>query len=201
MKALNLYAGLGGNRKHWVGAQVTAVENDPKIAAVYAKLYPDDTLIIGDAHEYLKEHYEEFDFVWSSPPCQKHSKMMKATRHKVADYPDMNLYAEIIFLEHFFKGKWVVENVVPYYEPLIKPTARLGRHMIWSNFPVPDFHLKQPTNFIQTANLAGKKAMMEWLGIHFEEVIYYKGNHCPVQVLRNCVHPDLGLHVFNQQYV
>ena len=33
---------------------------------------------------------------------------------------------------------------------------------------------------------------MEWLGIHFEENIYYEGNHCPTQVLRNCVHPLVG---------
>ena len=34
-------------------------------------------------------------------------------------FPDMKLYEEIIFLEHNFKGKYVVENVIPFYEPLI----------------------------------------------------------------------------------
>lgn len=196
-KVLNLYAGVGGNRKLWQNCQVTAVEFDPKIAAVYKKLYPNDIVIVADAHEYLKLHYQEYDFVWSSPPCQKNSKMMKATRHKVADYPDFRLYEEVVFLTHFFKGKFVVENVNPYYIPLYPPTAKLGRHLFWSNFQISEFHIEQPKGFIQKSNLQGKREMMDWLGIHFEEVIYYKNNHCPVQILRNCVHPNLGEHIFN----
>lgn len=31
----------------------------------------------------------------------------------------------------------------------------------------------------------------------FENKIYIDGNHCPAQILRNCVHPDLGLHILN----
>lgn len=196
-RVLNLYAGLGGNRKKWDGVEVTAVELDERIAAVYRRLHPNDTVIVDDAHQYLKNHYKDFDFVWSSPPCQKHSRMMKATRHDVADYPDMSLYQEIIFLQHFFKGKWVVENVVPYYKPLIEPTQRIGRHLFWSNFDFMAFCVPQPKGFIQKDTLQGKAEMMDWLGIHYEENIYYVSNHSPVQILRNCVHPDLGLHVFN----
>lgn len=198
MRYLNLFAGVGGNIALLPkGIEVTAVESDHKLAAVYQKLNPAHKVIIGDAYQYLKENYEQFDFVWGSPPCQKHSKMMKATRHKVADYPDFKLYELIVFLGIFFKGKWVVENVVPYYEPLIKPTKKIGRHLFWSNFDIEAEEVKQPKGFITKANLQGKKEMMEWLGIHFDEVIYYKNNHCPVQILRNCVHPKLGLEVFN----
>lgn len=195
-RVLNLCAGVGGNRKLWKDCEVTAVENDEKIAKVYQKLFPNDMVIIGDAYQYLKENYQNFDFVWISPPCQKHSKMMKATRHKVADYPDFKLYEVIVFLQHFFKGKWVVENVKPYYKPLIKPTAEIGRHLFWSNFPIENIEVKHPKGFIQKSNLQGKMEMMDWLGLHFDEVIYYKKNHCPVQVLRNCVHPKVGLSVF-----
>ncbi len=39
--------------------------------------------------------------------------------------------------------------------------------------------------------------MMEWLGIHYEGNIYYEGNHDPVQVLRNAVHPKVGKHIFD----
>ena len=93
MKVLNLYAGLGGNRKLWEGVEVTAVELEPKIAAVYKRLYPDDTVVVADAHQYLLDHHDAFDFIWSSPPCQTHSKMAKATRHKhLRRYPDMSLY-------------------------------------------------------------------------------------------------------------
>jgi DNA (cytosine-5)-methyltransferase 1 len=195
MKVLNLYAGLGGNRKHWSGVDVVAVEQHPKIAAVYHDLYPNDDVVLGDAHEYLLEHYQEFDFIWSSPPCQTHSKMNKATRHKKKRYPDMALYQEIIFLQNFFKGKWIVENVNPYYEPLI-PAKKMGRHLFWSNFEFDYFDVARPAGFINKSNLRGKKELMDWLGIHYEENIYYGSNHCPAQILRNCVHPLIGEHIF-----
>ena len=192
IRILNLCSGVGGNRAKWTDCEVTAVENEPKIANVYKKLFPDDKVIIGDAYQYLKENFNNFDFIWISPPCQKHSKMMKATRHKVADYPDFKLYEVIIFLQNFYKGKWVVENVVPYYKPLIEPTKKIGRHLFWSNFEITANEEKQPKGFITKSNLQGKKEMMDWLGIYFEETIYYKKNHCPVQILRNCVHPNVG---------
>jgi len=197
LKVLNLYAGIGGNRKNWENVKVTAVEMEPEIAKVYQDLYPDDTLIIGDAHDYLLKHYHEFDFVWSSPPCQSHSKMMKATRHDVRKYPDMKLYEEIILLTHFFKGKWVVENVKPYYTPLIQPETILGRHYFWSNFTISNFNIPSPKGFIQSGTVSEANKLKEWLGINYEGNIYYKGNHCPGQVLRNCVHPETGVHVLN----
>ena len=123
--------------------------------------------------------------------------MAKATRHTNRKFPDMKLYAEIIFLQNFFKGKFVVENVIPYYKPLITSTKIIGRHLFWSNFDISDCEIKQPTNFIQKSSLEGKKELMEWLGIHFEEIVYYENNHCPCQILRNCVHPNLGLSIYN----
>ena len=196
MKVLNLYAGVGGNRKLWEGCEVTAVEYTPKIAEVYARLYPDDAVVIADAHEYLRQHYDSFDFIWSSPPCQTHSKMAKATRHKNRKFPDMALYEEVLFLKHFYKGHWVVENVAPFYEPLIKPTVKIGRHCFWGSFTFEADDVKRPPGFINMSNLAGKKALMDWLGIYYIENIYYDGNHCPAQVLRNCVHPKLGLQIY-----
>lgn len=190
-KVLNLYAGLGGNRKLWKNCEVTAVENEPQIAKVYARLNPDDTMILGDAHQYLLDNYDKFDFIWSSPPCQTHSKMAKATRHKLRRYPDLKLYEEIIFLKHFFKKKWVVENVVPFYEPLIQGKI-MGRHTYWSNFELPEIVVDTPPNFVNLCNVDGKQKLMDWLGIHYEENIYYGKNHCPAQILRNCVHPDVG---------
>lgn len=197
MEILNLYSGLGGNRKMWEGHNITAVEMEQDIADIYKKLFPDDTVIVGDAHQYLLENSDRFDMVWSSPPCQTHSRMMKGTRHKRKRYSDMSLYQEIIFLQHFFKGKWIVENVKPYYEPLIKPTAILGRHYFWSNFSITDFEIANFPNFIMDDTVAGSNRLKEWLGIHYEGNIYYKGNHSPGQVLRNCVHPEMGNHIFN----
>lgn len=201
LRVLNLYAGLGGNRKLWNDCRVTAVELEPKIAAVYHRLNPEDSVVIGDAHAYLLQHSEEFDFIWSSPPCQSHSRMSKATRHKSARrYADMALYQEILFLKNYFKGRWCVENVVPYYEPLIAPSVRMGRHLFWLNYGCAPISVPTPPDFINRCNLAGKRAMMEWLGIHYPENIYYGTNHCPAQILRNCVHPTMGEHVFNSRH-
>ena len=121
--------------------------------------------------------------------------MVKATRHKIKKYPDLKLYEEIIFLSEFFGGKWVIENVKPYYKPLIPPTFELSRHLFWCNFYIADFKLDMPKGFIRNATIEAADQMKQWLGIHFEGYIYYEGNHNPVQVLNNCVHPDLGLHI------
>jgi len=107
----------------------------------------------------------------------------------------MRLYEEILFLEHNFKGLWVVENVKPYYEPLIQ-AKEVGRHLFWSNFDFECKEVKSPSNFIQTSDVAGSNALKKWLGLEYEGNLYYEGNHCPAQILRNCVHPDMGLDVF-----
>jgi len=195
MKILNLYAGLGGNRKHWDG-DITAVENEPDIAKVYQDNFPGDKVIIADAHEYLLEHSHQFDFIWSSHPCQSHSRMIMGGRNRKPRFPDLKLYEEILYLKHQFEGVWVVENVVPYYEPLI-PAKKIGRHLFWSNFRIGNFDTPKFENMMNRQNLESKKQMQEWLGIHYDENIYYKDNHCPTQILRNCVHPDLGLYIFN----
>lgn len=196
-RVLNLYAGLGGNRLKWENCEVTAVEMEGDIAEVYQRHNPADKVVIGDAHQYLAENFANFDFVWTSPPCQSHSKMSVSGQNRTPRYPDMKLYEEIIFLRQHFKGKWVVENVKPYYEPLI-PGRSIGRHLFWSNFHWSEcVEPKMPFNMMSEGNLETKKKLMDWLGIHYDETIYYKNNHCHSQVLRNCVHPDVGNHIFS----
>lgn len=69
VKILNLYAGIGGNRKLWGDThEITAVEYKPEIAKIYQDHFPNDTVIVTDAHQYLLDHFDEFDFIWSSPP-------------------------------------------------------------------------------------------------------------------------------------
>ena len=191
MKVLNLYAGIGGNRKLWEDVEVTAVENNPQIAVIYQDYYPDDKVIVEEAHEYLLEHYKEFDFIWSSPPCPTHSDIRRCSVHAgkiFAVYPDMQLYEEIIFLKHFapLQSTWVVENVKGYYEPLIKPHFA-GRHYFWSNFHITSF---------------GKESQVIHNEIVGTDVIYgFDLNKYDFEdkrkLLRNCVNPKLGLHVFN----
>lgn len=200
IKVLNAFAGLGGNAKKWDTEvyEVTAIELDKKIASEYKKQNPCHTVIIGDAMKHIKLHRNEYDIIWCSPPCQKHSKMMKATRHDVADYFDASLYQLIIFLTHFYKGKWVIENVVPYYDPLIPPTCKMGRHLFWANFDIEPIKIPSIKNFITSSNASDTQKLKDFLGIQYEGNIYYGKNHCPGQVLRNCVHPDVGLHIINQ---
>ncbi len=199
MKILNLYAGIGGNRKLWNKLfsvsnqiQVTAIENDPLLAEIYKNFFPNDTVIVGDAHEYLRQHYQEFDFIWSSPPCQTHSSF----RHNICvryrgtepKFPDMTLYEEILFLKHHFKGKWIVENVKPYYEPLIKPQI-LERHCFWSNFEITD--KKFVKDNIRKAQIP---QLQKKYGFDLKD---YKLKN-KRQVLRNCVEPEIGLHILKE---
>lgn len=192
MKILNLYAGIGGNRKLWGDEhQITAVEFEPRIAAVYADMFPSDNVVIGDAHEYLLNHFQEFDFIWSSPPCPTHSQLRFNMSVKVRGskpvYPDMKLYEEILLLKHYFKGKWVVENVKPYYDYLIKPDFMLGRHPYWANFEVPyiEFEADGITNAGAAKNIA--------------ERFGYDLDHYDLpdkrKALRNAVNPKMGLHI------
>ena len=94
---------------------------------------------------------------------------------------------------------WVVENVVPYYDYLIEPETVIGRHVFWSNCDLQGIQDEpRPVNFINLTNVAGMRKLQEWLGIYYEKPVYYEGNHCPSQVLRNCVHPKLGRRVLNK---
>ena len=188
MRILNLYAGIGGNRRLWSNAQVTAVEINPDIAKVYKDFYPQDTVIVGDAHQYLLEHYKEFDFIWSSPPCPTHGQYrfnvgVRAKGYKGV-YPDMKLYEEIIFLQYHAKGLYAVENVVSYYEPLIQP-QKVGRHYVWSNFSISPFEC-------EASNIGSKNKISDFQ--EYDLTKYKLSNKR--QVLRNGVNSSLGLHIF-----
>ncbi len=195
MKILNLYCGIGGNRKLWEGHQITAVEKDEDIARMYQDLFPNDEVIIGDAHEYLLQNYDEFDFIWSSPPCPTHSRMnfLLKERGTKMRFPDMKLYEEILFLEHFFRGKYCVENVRSYYDPLIKP-QELQSHYFWSNFTIVDTGLKRKK--VRNDKGMTLAVKMEQQGIHIENFYNYKRDKRTL--LNNCVEPELGLHILNE---
>ena len=205
MKVLNLYAGIGGNRKLWPKeCRVVAVENNKEIAKIYKDFFPKDKVIVTDAHKQLLEHYKEFDFIWSSPPCPTHSHLrrigVQAGNFKPL-YPDMRIYEEIIFLKHFFKGKWVVENVKSYYNPLVKPQIA-GRHYFWANFNITNKKMQieipqNRTGNIKNFSKTDKVKMMEFLDMKYDKNIYIGKNHDPAQLFRNAVHPKLGLHIFN----
>ena len=202
MKILNAYCGIGGNRKSWGNEhEITAIEYKPEIATIYQDFFPNDKVIVADAHQYILEHFAEFDFIWSSPPCPTHSKARYGLGFHGgkadAVYPDMRLYQEVILLKTHFKGKWCVENVIAYYEPLIVPQTA-GRHWYWTNFAFPsdlDFYEHKPSGITQTSWRPVRRTTTE----QFEEkygfnLTKYKGIDKRL-LLRNCVEPEVGKHL------
>lgn len=193
LRVLNLYAGLGGNRELWpADMDVTAVELDPGIAAVYSDRFPGDEVVVDDAHAFLLREFENFDFIWSSPPCPSHGQYRYNVGVRAKGYaplfPDMALYEEIILLEHHHAGRWVVENVVPYYEPLIAPTVKLQRHLVWSNFPIPDrnFAAKGIRDKSKISDYSDRGIVLDGTRVKNKR-----------QALRNLVDGELGLHILN----
>ncbi len=203
MNVLNLYACLGGNRYKWdevakeagVVLKVTAVELDEEAAKLYKERFPNDIVIIADAHQYLLDNFKEFDFIWSSPPFPSHSKVrvtQKTRENFKFLYPDLKLYEEVIFLDNFFKGKYVVENVTPYYEPLV-PAQKRGRHLYWTNFNLP--------NDINERKLKGTLCLMEneidtLCEFHDYDFRKYKGKQRLDKMARNLVDYEAGKTIF-----
>jgi DNA (cytosine-5)-methyltransferase 1 len=203
-KVLNLYACLGGNRYRWdevakeanIEMEVTAVELDHEAARLYQERFPNDIVIVADAHQYLLEHFKEFDFIWSSPPCPSHSRARywNSSNYDTtteAVYPDMMLYQEILLLQHYYKsGKFVVENVIPYYEPLIQAQKR-GRHLYWTNFILPNecndrgFKISQEKNELDS--------LCKFHDFDFRK---YKGEQSNVKMARNLVDYEAGKTIF-----
>jgi DNA (cytosine-5)-methyltransferase 1 len=198
VKILNLFAGIGGNRTLWGNEhQITAIENDQRIALLYHKRFPNDKIIIIDAYKYLEEHYKEFDFIWASPPCRTHTTLSCFPTFK-KKLPDMRLYSIIIFLNSFFKGKWTIENVISHYKPLIKPTAIVDRHYIWSNFYIDDKKYNRPGN-IKDLKI---KVLCALLKVDINLINNFKpknwSNHdSKRQILRNCVLPEAGKYILD----
>lgn len=185
--------------------EVVAVEYDQSIADVYKHFFPQDEVVVADAHQYLIDHFKEFDFIWSSPPCQSHSGTNHFLKGQgIYRYPDMSLWQEIIFLKHFFDGKYVVENVISYYDALIQPQI-MGRHSFWANFHIPNSRVEYAqigTMNRQASKDAQRKAIIREAQI--PELTDLRGLDLTGiklknkrQILRNCVYPEVGLNVLN----
>lgn len=197
MKILNLYACLGGNRYKWNEVkndiEVTAVELDTELARLYQERFLNDRVIVGDAHQYLLDHYKEYDFIWSSPPCPTHSRARYwgiGANGKSAIYPDMKLYEEILLLNYHFKGKYVVENVIPYYEPMLNPKKR-GRHLYWTNFNLPSNLGDRTVKVCQ-----GKDELNRLCEFHKFDFYRYKGKQLTTKIARNLVDYEAGKTIF-----
>jgi DNA (cytosine-5)-methyltransferase 1 len=191
---LNLYCCVGGNRAKWdevADIEVTAVELDEELAALYQERFPNDKVIVADAHSYLLNHYQEFNkgIIWSSPPCPSHSRARYWGHGANGENPifaDLKLYEEILFLEHHFQGKYCVENVIPYYEPLI-PAKKRGRHLYWTNFNLPNNLNDRRFAISRTKNEL--KSLCEFHDYDFNK---YKGSQRKNKIARNLVDYEAG---------
>jgi len=192
MNILNLYACLGGNRYKWddvTDVDVTAVEWDEELAKLYQERFPKDKVIVADAHQYLLDHYKEYDFIWSSPPCPTHSRVRMSQKNRanfIDKYPDMKLYEEILLLKHNFKGKYVIENVIPYYEPLI-PALKRHRHLYWTNFNLPNILTERKVKMC-----AGTNEVKNLCNFHNFDFYKYKGKQPTNKIARNLVDYEAG---------
>lgn len=93
----------------------------------------------------------------------------------------MKLYQEIIFLQYNADCKRVVENVNPYYKPLIE-AQKVQRHMFWSNFDIED--KKFVHDKLRSAQIKDLQKL------HKVDLSNYKIKN-KRQVLRNCVLGEL----------
>ena len=101
----------------------------------------------------------------------------------------MNLYQEIIFLANYFKGKYCVENVDPFYDPLIRPSMDIGRHIIWANFRIGRFEPKQ--------SLITEGTRDDWKEMHGFDLSLFDIDTRKDQIYRNCVDPETGKYILD----
>lgn len=196
MRILNLYACLGGNRYKWGDEhEITAIEWDPELARMYQERFPNDEVIVADAHQFLLDHYKEYDFIWSSPPCPTHSKVRITQKNQdfyVPKYPDMSLYQQIIFLDNHFDGKYVIENVIPYYDPLI-PAKKRGRHLYWTNFNIPNNIDRPEAKGIMCGGANDEiNKLCDLHQIDRDFLKSYKGKQSKTKIIRNLVDFHVG---------
>ena len=205
---LNLYACLGGNRYLWdevakeagITIKVTAIELDEELARMYQERFPNDTVIVSDAHEYLIKNYKKFNAVWSSPPCPSHSRprFWNSSNYDTtteAIYPDMKLYEEIIFLDNYFKGKYIVENVIPFYEPLV-PAKKRGRHLYWTNFNLPGDLGERKYRISGNKDNPNSDELKKLCKFHKIDLSSYKGEQSKIKIARNLVDYEAGKTIF-----
>ncbi len=191
IRICNLFSGIGGNRKLWGDEhEITAVEFDPAIAEAYQSRFPNDTMVVGDAKQYLLDHYKEFDFIWASPPCQTHSRLITGAYLRdtyIPKYPNVDLYQIISFLKlHCKNQKWVVENVKPYYDVWIKEDAEVDRHLYWANFHLSEILVKKDHIISEV-----KSSDFDKLGL------VNTGIKNKIQVVRNQVNYETGKHILD----
>lgn len=209
MKVLSAFSsvGIGETLIHKKNPKIqfTSIEIMPPLSREYKKRFPNSKTIIGNAYEHIYNHFNEYDIIMASPPCQNYSYLN----------PNKNLEKDnrIFDLITFLKKKHIifyVENVKSkylFYNTSNKPTL-INRHYFWSNviliksIKIPKF----PYNFTKaTYKRSGLSKtetyiqdLQKWLGVKLSKRFYIRGNHSPGQIYREAIHPILNLNIFEQ---
>jgi len=107
-----------------------------------------------DALEYLQAHWQEFDAIHASPPCQAYSRASMQWRKQGTEYPDLIKPTRELLIK--IGLPYVIENVpgAPLINPILLTGVFFGlkvrrNRLFESNIALP-FHLTQPnakTNF------------------------------------------------------
>jgi DNA (cytosine-5)-methyltransferase 1 len=172
-RLLDLYCCAGGASFGYeqAGFEVVGVDIEPQ--PKYR-----GTFIQSDAIEYLREHWQEFDAIHASPPCQSYSTSSMQFRLNGKVYPDL---IEATRIELIKTSKpYIIENVPG--SPLIDPVELCGtmfglrtyRHRLFeSNFKidVPE----HPKHINKNAKM-GRRAKPD-------EFIQYVGHFSGVQIV------------------
>jgi len=143
MRALDLFCGLGGwgDGLALEGFDVTGVEIEPKIAALYK--HP---VIVADVATLNPEDFKGYDLIVGSPPCRDVCKIAQSQGKRWKDPPNLarclNLVCAFLnFVEVAKPGYWCMENS-PYLAPHLEFKPRLigyfaptMRRALWGTFP------------------------------------------------------------------
>jgi DNA (cytosine-5)-methyltransferase 1 len=137
-RALDLFCGAGGATRglQRAGFHVTGVDVFPQPS------YVGDRFIEADATALplTLEELREFDFIWASPPCQRHTQLRGLGKAKASDVDLIPVTRELLRLSGV---PYVIENVVG--APLINPVTLCGsmfglavkRHRLFeATFPI-----------------------------------------------------------------
>ena len=167
LRILDLFAGIGGTARGFqkclnevgVRYEYYAVDIDEAILVIHKRLNPKSITIQRDAYTFSKETLRTYDFIWASPPCHTHSRGLWFRKRYLNVEPDYRLYDLIRLLRSVGKP-FIVENVIPRYEPPIKYDIVIGRHVFWTNL----YLRKVPFRRVQKD--WGYMKISDWLEFH-----------------------------------
>ena len=106
-----------------------------------------------------------------------------------------------------FKGIFAIENVVPgkhinHGIPFL-PAQKIDRHLFWSNITLNTEISIPKMKYFAKPHKSEKygdytQRLKDYIGINISKNIYLPNSHDPARIFRNCVYPELGLHVYQQ---